>query len=193
MQNIEILFLLGGVAAIWAIMRFIIAPKKGGGISLGGMFRREQSLPTLGMGREAIKTLIEDASGFVAVELTLRGLMLAGPFASKLGQPESVVSLVFFADDLSLYQDREWLGRWGYPAKDHRVEDYRRTLGDNHIIHHLGLRGAPPVEAWFVKIPTHVVTPPDGLYKALHAGMSIISDPTGHLATISRNWRGKKE
>jgi hypothetical protein len=185
----QVLLMLGGVAVIWAVMRFVIAPKTGSP-SIGGMFKREAALPAIGMGREAIKTLVDDASAFVAIELSLRGLVLAGPFASKLGLPSSVISLVFFTDDLSQYQDREWLGRWGYPAKDHRVEDYHRTDGENHIIHHLGLRGAPPVMAWFVEIPTHVAAPPDTLRPALIEGMSIISDPTGQVSTIIRNWRG---
>lgn len=177
--------LLLGVAGIWFFMRFVLGPRRGGP-TFGSFFRREEREAVEGLGQKAIATLIADTRAFVVGEQALRGLILAGPFATRAGKMTSTVTLIALSDAPEHYRDEDWMLRWAYPARGHKVLEKRETHEPGHVMHALRLRGAPPVELHFVAGDRAAA--PEVLQPAIKAGASVIEDPAGQAERLRRRW-----
>jgi hypothetical protein len=141
------LMLLAGVAGIWLAMRFLYRPK---GAGLGAMFRREPAIATPGIGIEALRSMVDDLETFVRNTESLRGLIVAGPFAARKADAASHVTAILISTDLSGQDGPLALAGWPYPARGHEIRERQVETGDGYILHRLTLRGAPPVELAFV-------------------------------------------
>lgn len=177
--------LLLGVAGVWFFMRFVLGPKRGGP-TFASFFRREARETVEGLGQKAISTLVADTRALVVAEPGLRGLLLAGPFAARAGKMTSHVTFVLLTDAPEKYRDEEWLLRWAYPARGHKVVTQREAVEPGHVTHHLTLRGAPPVEMHFVAADRAAA--PETLRAALRIGWSVLEDPTGQAERLRRRW-----
>ena len=67
------LLLLMGIGGLWFVARFVVGPKRGAP-GLKAMFSREPPLQSLGIGKDAIRTLLEDTRAFIVGAADLRGL-----------------------------------------------------------------------------------------------------------------------
>jgi hypothetical protein len=177
--------LLLGAAAVWFVLRFILGPKRGAP-SLGSFFRREPAEVVEGLGRKAIATLLEDTKAFVAGENALRGLLLAGPFATRSATITSPVTLVALCDAPESYAEPDWLMRWAYLARGHKVIQQAISREPGLVTHRLVLRGAPPVDVHFMQ-PDRAA-PPEALEIALKSGLSVVEDPSGQAERLRRRW-----
>ena len=177
--------LLLGVAGIWFFMRFVLGPKRGGP-TFASFFKREERETIDGLGQKAIATLLSDTRAFVVGEAALRGLILAGPFAGLSGKMTTPVTLIALSDAPETYLGEEWLLRWAYPARGHKVLAQHEEQAPGHVIHHLSLRGAPPVEMHFIAADR--AEAPPALRAALAAGASVIEDPAGQADRLRRRW-----
>lgn len=177
--------LLLGVAGIWFFMRFVLGPRRGGP-TFSSFFKREARETVDGLGQKAIATLLADTKALVVAEASLRGLLLAGPFAGRAGKMSSPVTFIVITDAPEQYRDGDWLLRWAYPARGHQVLAHREANEPGHVSHHLTLRGAPPVELHFV--PGDRAAAPDPLRAALRLGLIVIEDPTGQAERLRRRW-----
>ena len=177
--------LLIAVAGFWFTARFLIGPKRGAP-GLKAMFGREKPVPLMGIGKDAIATLLADARQFVVAAPDLRGLILAGPFAVEAARRDSTVMLVVLAEDVSRYAGKEWLPRWPYPARGHTITDHRIDHGAAETIHWMTLRGSPPLEIHFVHVSQLDVPP--SLHRALAEGAESIDDPAGLAEKLRLRW-----
>lgn len=177
--------LLLGAAAVWFVLRFILGPKRGAP-TLGSFFRREPAATVEGLGRKAIATLLDDSKAFVMGENALRGLLLAGPFAARSANITSSVTLIALCDAPESYAEPDWLLRWAYPARGHKVLEQRVVQEPGHVTHHLALRGAPPIEFHFI-VPDRAA-PPEPLLDALKRGLSVVDDAAGQAERLRRHW-----
>jgi hypothetical protein len=177
--------LLLGAAGAWFVMRFILGPKRGAP-SLSSFFRREPLETVEGLGRKAIATLLDDTRAFVASEDALRGLLLAGPFATRSATITSHVTLMAICDAPETYVEPDWLLRWAYPARAHKVLEQRVSREPGLVTHHLTLRGAPPIEIHFLH--GDCAAPPEAVQSALKQGLSVIDDVTGQAERLRRRW-----
>jgi hypothetical protein len=181
--------LLGGVAILWMLTR-LAAPHGRGVSGLTSMFRRESLPQRQGLGRRAIATLLADSHALAANAREISGLLLAGPYAVAWASAEDPVTLIFITDRPERYQDREWLAKFGYIARGHDLETHAAEVGAGFALHSLKLRGAPALLIGFVAPSAHSTRPPEGLSRALTAGVTIEHDPRGNIAAIAGRWRG---
>lgn len=178
--------LLLGVAGVWVFLRFVVGPRRGAP-SFGSLFRREAAPQMEGLGQKAIATLLADTRSFAIAEDALRGLLLAGPFAVRKARQDSLVVLVALCDAPERYSEAEWVLRWAYPARGHKVLSHKITRDEpGHVAHQLTLRGAPPVALHFVAVDR--AGPPDALRAAVVEGFSLIEDPAGEAERLRRRW-----
>lgn len=177
--------LLIAVAGFWFAARFLIGPKRGAP-GLKAMFGREKPVPLMGIGKDAIATLLADTRQFVVAAPDLRGLILAGPFAAGAARRDSIVTLVALAEDVLPYAGKEWLAGWPYPARGHAVTDHRIDHGAAETIHRMTLRGSPPLEVHFVLVSQLDVPP--SLLQALTEGAESIDDPAGLAEKLRLRW-----
>lgn len=177
--------LLIAVAGFWFTARFLIGPKRGAP-GLKAMFGREKPVPLMGIGKDAIATLLADARKFVVAAPDLRGLILAGPFAAEAAGSRSTVTLIVLAEDVAPYADKEWLARWPYPARGHTITDHRIDQGAAETIHRLTLRGSPPLEIHFVRV--NQLDVPPSLHRTLAEGAESIDDPAGLAEKLRLHW-----
>lgn len=173
------IFLLVAIAGFWFTVRFVVAPRRGAP-GLGAMFSREAATPRIGLGREAIASLLADTRQFAIGEPGIRGLLLAGAYAAKEAEPTSPVVLVALADDPQRYRGEEWLERWSYLKRGHDVQSRDETEEGGIVRHAFRLRGAPPVEFHFLK--PQDAKPPEALDEAFGEGLTVIDDPAGLAA-----------
>lgn len=178
--------LLVAVAGFWFFARFVVAPRRGAGPGLRAMFRRERVMPRIGLGRDAIATLLDDTREFVVDEEALRGLILAGPFAAKLAEAESLVTLILLTDTPARFAGDDWLARWRYIRRGHDVIDHQIETHESGATHRMTLRGAPPLVMRFEHFPT--LAPPVGLEAALDEGSATIEDPAGQAEKLRLSW-----
>jgi hypothetical protein len=179
------IYLMLGVAGLWFMARFVIAPRRGAP-GLSALFGRETAAPVIGLGKEAIASLLDDTRTFIVRELHLRGLVLAGPFVTKSADSDSTVTLIALADDIGPYASADWLTRWPYSTRGHHVIEHRiepETLG---VTHYLTLRGAPPVAFRVEKFPS--IHFPAAIGPALAIGCETLEDPTGQVEKLRRAW-----
>lgn len=181
-------YLLLAIIGVWFAARFLVMPggrrRKGG---LAAMFRREAEVMAKGLGEPAIRTLLDDSRDFARSRPDLRGLVLAGPFAAGTASPESPITLIFLAESPSPYATPEALGTWAYIGRGHTVTANRVETDRDMVLHHLTLRGAPPVELAFV--PADATAVPAALVQAVTIGMKPQDDPTGQAAALALAWR----
>ncbi|HRE22307.1 MAG TPA: hypothetical protein PKW21_14930 [Rhabdaerophilum sp.] len=173
------IFLLVAVAGFWFTVRFVVAPRRGTP-GLGALFRRETALPKIGLGREAIASLLADTRQFAIGEPGIRGLLLGGLYAAKEAEPSSPVVLVALADNPQTYRGDSWLDRWGYLKRGHEVLSRDEAEENGVVCQQLTLRGAPPVEFHFLKLPD--LSSSVALDEALEEGLTVIDDPAGLAA-----------
>lgn len=177
--------LLIAVAGFWFTARFLIGPKRGAP-GLKAMFGREKPVPLMGIGKDAIATLLADSRKFVVSAPDLRGLILAGPFAVEAAGSRSTVTLVILSEDVAPYAGKEWLARWPYPARGHVITDHRIDHDAAGAIHRMTLRGSPPLEVHFVRVSQLDVPP--ALHQALAEGAESIDDPAGLAEKLRQRW-----
>lgn len=161
------LMIMGGIAVIWFVTRFLYGPKgKSGGLS--SMFRREAAETVPGIGIEALRSMVDDLATLVRNTQSLRGLVIAGPFAARKADATSSVTAILLSTDLDGQHEPLALAGWPYPARGHEIRSRRVEQGEGYVLHHLTLRGAPPVEIAFVK--ADLPAAPTPLRAALEAG-----------------------
>jgi hypothetical protein len=177
--------LLIAVAGFWFTARFLIGPKRGAP-GLKAMFGREKPVPLMGIGKDAIATLLADARQFVVAARDLRGLILAGPFVIEAAESRSTVTLVVLAEDVAPYAGKEWLIHWPYPERGHTITEHRIDHGAAETIHRLTLRGSPPIEIHFVSV--NQLDVPRSLRTALAEGAESIDDPAGLAEKLRLRW-----
>lgn len=177
--------LLLGAAGVWFVLRFVLGPRRGAP-SLASFFRREAAESVDGLGTKAIATLLADMRGFVAGEESLRGLLLAGPFAARQGKRASLVTFIALGPAPERYAEPDWLLRWAYPARGHKILTQESETAPGLVSHHLTLRGAPPVVVHFVAYDSPELPAP--LRAAFAEGASVIEDPTGLAERLRRRW-----
>jgi len=145
------LMLLAGVAGIWLAMRFLYRPKTGSG-GFMAMFRREPAMTVPGIGIEALRSMVDDLETLVRGTESLRGLILAGPFAARKADATSHVTAILLSTDLSGQDGPLALAGWPYPARGHEIRERAVETGEGYALHRLTMRGAPSVELAFVLI-----------------------------------------
>lgn len=145
------LMLLAGVAGLWLAMRFLYRPKAAAG-GLLRMFRREPVRPVPGIGIEALRSMVADFEALVRNTESLRGLMIAGPFAARRADSASTVTAILLSTDLSGQEGPLALSGWPYPARGHEIRERKVEQGEGYVLHRLTLRGAPPVDIAFVRL-----------------------------------------
>lgn len=160
------LLLLAGVAGIWFAMRFLYRPKGGVG-GLTSMFRREAAVVLPGIGIEALRSMIDDLETLVRNTESLRGLIVAGPFAARKADATSHVTAILLSTDLGGQDGPMALSGWPYPSRGHEIRERQVETGEGYVLHRLTLRGAPPVELAFVRIGSAL---PPVLAEALSQG-----------------------
>lgn len=177
--------LLLGAAGVWFVLRFVLGPRRGAP-SLASFFRREPRESVEGLGQKAIATLLADMRSFVAGEEALRGLLLAGPFAARQAKRNSLVTFIALGPAPERFTSEDWLLRWAYPARGHKILTQESETAPGLVTHHLTLRGAPPVVVHFVAYDTPEL--PEPLRPAFVEGASVIEDPTGLAERLRRRW-----
>ncbi|MGL5447954.1 MAG: hypothetical protein ACRDBL_11655 [Rhabdaerophilum sp.] len=160
------LMLLAGVAGIWFAMRFLYRPKTASG-GFMRMFKREAISVVPGIGLEALRSMVDDLETLVKNTESLRGLIIAGPFAVRKADATSPVTAILLSTDLAGQDGPLALAGWPYPARGHEIRDRKIEMGEGYALHRLTLRGAPPVELAFVLIGANL---PAVLAKALSDG-----------------------
>lgn len=189
------LLILAGIAGLWFATRFLYRPKGSSG-GLGGMFRREMAETAPGIGLEALRSLSDDLVSFARNEVALRGIILAGPFVAKQADATSDVTAILISNDLTGQDDAAYLRRWPYIRRGHDLRDQRVERVPGGLIHHLTLRGAPPVVLAFIE--AHAPLPP-ALEPALEQGATHIDIGTGDAEALLNRWnirvtrRGEKK
>lgn len=180
------LFLLLAIGLVWLVARQQLA-KRTGQSGFMAMFRREAPMRLGGMGREALESLLEDTRHLVGADAALRGLVLAGPFAVKLGSTHSIVTLVLLTREIDPYLGDDWLARWPYLSRGHGVSQHRIERSEGAVRHQLTLRGAPPIDVHFV--PASAETVPPALATAFREGAIAIETGTPDGRTALERWR----
>jgi hypothetical protein len=187
--------LLLGVGALWFFARFILGPRRGAP-GLKAMFSREKVVPRQGIGKDAIRTLLEETRAFVVRSVDLRGLILAGPFAVEAATPASRVTLVILCRNIAAYTDKEWMPRWTYPARGHPISAHAIKAGVREALHEITLRGSPPLALHFVQVDVSQAEIgqaekgeiPPSLRAALGIGASVIEDSSGLAEKLRLSW-----
>jgi hypothetical protein len=179
------LLLVLGIGGLWFFARFILGPRRGAP-GLKSMFAREKPIVQPGIGKDAIRTLIDDTRAFVVEGGDLLGLLLAGPFAAKAATTTSSVILIVLCRDLKAYSDAEWLPRWAYPARGHAINTHVIEVLPEEVIHRFTLRGSPEVVIHFV--PLDRLEAPTSLQPALGMGAILIEDPSGAAEKLRQHW-----
>jgi hypothetical protein len=189
------LLILAGIAGLWFATRFLYRPKGSSG-GIGGMFRREAAETVPGIGLEALRSLSDDLVSFARNEVALRGIILAGPFVARQANAASDVTAILISNDLTGQDDAAYLRRWPYIRRGHDLRDQRVERVPGGLIHHLTLRGAPPVVLAFIEV--HALLPP-ALESALEQGATHIDIGTGDAEALLNRWnirvtkRGEKK
>jgi hypothetical protein len=178
-------YVMLAIVGFWFTVRFVIGPKRGAP-RFGAMFGREKPVKLAGVGKEAIATLLQDISRFMARENAMRGLILAGPFAGNSAEAKSIVTLVAVCEDLSGYIGKEWVENWQYPARGHAIIRHEIVVDPGMITHDMTLRGAPALVIHFVR--TDASSPPERFSAALEEGSQTLEDSTGVTEKLRRNW-----
>jgi hypothetical protein len=179
------LAIMAGMAVLWFLARSF----KTGPSRFSGMFRREAKLPKIGVGKEAIASLLKDMQDFIANEPGLRSLVLMGEFAGNIADVRSEVILVTFCASPESYADPLWRARWAYLARGHFVLDHKVEQGEGFVVHKMRLRGAPEIR-FLVLSPEHfALKPPGSLRAALVHPTILIEDQTGIALAIVKAWR----
>jgi hypothetical protein len=160
------LMLLAGVAGIWLAMRFLYRPKTAAGGFLR-MFRREPAVAVPGIGIEALRSMVDDLETLVKNTQSLRGLIIAGPFAARKADATSHVTAILLSTDLSGQDGPLAIAGWPYPARGHEIRERKVETGPGYALHRITMRGAPPVELAFVQIGADL---PPVLAEALSEG-----------------------
>ncbi|MCU0820131.1 MAG: hypothetical protein MUF11_12665 [Beijerinckiaceae bacterium] len=178
------LMILAGIAGLWFTTRFLYRPKGSSG-GLGSMFKREVAETVPGIGLEALRSLTDDLTAFTRNETALRGVILAGPFVAKSANAASDVTAILVSNDLAGQDEAAYLRRWPYIRRGHDIRDQRLERVPGGIIHHLVLRGAPPVVLTFIK--GEAAMPPQ-LEPALKQGATFIDIGTGDAEALLARW-----
>lgn len=178
--------ILAGVSVLWMVMRFGYGPKMGGA-SLASMFKREKAQPKPGMGAEALTTLLDDCRRMVAEDSALRGMILAGPFATRKGKADTLVTLIFLTKEVERYASKDWFARWPYIARGHLVMEHKAEQSAGMWLHHLTLRGAPPL--LFAFLDHASAKPPSALRNALTQGAQALDTATPDAKAALARWR----
>lgn len=179
------LMLIGGVLLIWLVARFGFG-RRYGAPSLGGMFRREARMAEHGLGPEALRTLLDDFRTLVAGDNALRGLILAGPFASHQGRADSVITILALSADVPAYTGRSWFARWPYINRGHLVMSHQESAAPDAITHRLTLRGAPALAVIF--LGANAAEPPPEAGAALTQGAIAVETGTPDARLILERW-----
>jgi hypothetical protein len=98
--------------------------------------------------------MVDDFEALVRNTESLRGLILAGPFAARKADATSHVTAILLSTDLSGQDGALALAGWPYPSRGHDIRKRAVETGEGYALHRLTLRGAPPVELAFVLIGT---------------------------------------
>lgn len=178
------LMLLAGVAGIWLAMRFLYRPRSAAGGFLR-MFRREPAIVVPGIGVEALRSMVDDLETLVKNTESLRGLIIAGPFAARKADATSHVTAVLLSTDLAGQDGPLALAGWPYPARGHEIRERKIETGEGYALHRLTLRGAPPVELAFVLIGAKL---PPVLADALAEGALARDIGTNEAEIQLRRW-----
>jgi hypothetical protein len=179
------LYIVAAIAILWFGTRIMLG-KRAPGSSLTQMFTREKPMAVTGLGQAAIRTLVEDTLAFEHGERAIRGVILAGPFASKLAGPEDEVSFVMLADDLADYRETSWRARWPYPQRGHLVLDHRIEEVEGALVHRIALRGAPPITLHFV--PVEAANAPAEAARAILKGAKPLDTGTDAARRALARW-----
>ncbi|CAN1571034.1 hypothetical protein MCEMSEM23_03240 [Rhabdaerophilaceae bacterium] len=179
------LLIIGGIAMIWFATRHLYGPKRPR-VSMLGMFRREAVGVVPGLGIAALRSMIDDLVTLVKNTQSLRGLVIAGPFAARLADPTSTVTAILFSTDLTGQGEPLALAGWPYPARGHDIRSRKVEEGDGFILHHLTLRGAPPLTIAFVR--TDLDAAPEPLRAALDLGAISCEIGTRDAEVILARW-----
>ncbi|WP_284179333.1 hypothetical protein [Rhabdaerophilum sp. SD176] len=179
-------YLLLAVIGFWFAARFLVMPGRSRS-GLAGMFRREAPVREAGLDQAAIRTLVEDSRTFARHRPDIRGLLLAGEFASGTARPDSAVVLIFLSESPGVFSGRESLSGWPYPERGHAILAHDKVVEDGAVLHRLVLKGAPPVTLAF--IATEGRSLPAPLAPPVRAGCQILDDPAGQAASLRQAWR----
>jgi hypothetical protein len=179
------LYIVAAIAILWFGTRMLLG-KRAPRSSLAQMFTREKPLPRVGIGADAIRTLITDTQSFAQGERAIRGLILAGPFAAKAAKPDDEVTFVLLADDLADYRETLWRARWPYPQRGHFYRDHRIEEAGEALIHRINLRGAPPIALHFV--PVEAASPSAATAQALKRGAKPLETGTDAARRALARW-----
>lgn len=178
------LLILAGVAGLWFTTRFLYRPKGSSG-GLGSMFKREAAEPVPGIGLEALRSLSDDLVSFARNEVALRGVILAGPFVARNANAASDVTAILISNDLMGQEEAAYLRRWPYIRRGHDLREQRVESVPGGLIHHLTLRGAPPVVLAFIEAEAPL---PTMLEPALKQGATFIDIGTGDAEALLSRW-----
>lgn len=178
------LMLLAGVAGIWLAMRFLYRPKAAAS-GFMTMFRREPAIAVPGIGIEALRSMVDDLETLVRNTGSLRGLILAGPFAARKADAASHVTAILLSTDLAGQDGPLALAGWPYPARGHDIRERAVETGEGYALHRLTMRGAPPVELAFVLIGAKL---PPVLAEALSQGALARDIGTSEAELQLRRW-----
>ena len=184
------LYVIGAIAVLWFVARSGFG-QKGRSSGLLGMFKREKALPRIGMGPEALKTLLDDLKSMEAQDACLRGLILAGPFAAKTAKADSIVTCIALCTDMERYTGRNWLARFPYIARGHLVQDFKSDAIEGGILHHLRLRGAPPLALYVVE--PALAKPPAMIMARLQEGAIALATGTSDAKTALARWQNSDD
>ena len=179
------LMILAGMAGLWFVTRFLYRPK---GVSRGGlrgMFVREIAEKAPGIGLEALRSFTEDLVAFARNETALRGVILAGPFVARQANAASEVTAILVTTDLAGQDEAAYLRRWPYIRRGHEIREARFERVPGGLIHHLSLRGAPPVVLAFMAADAPM---PPALEPALKQGAAIHDIGTGDAEALLFRW-----
>lgn len=179
------LLLIGGIILIWFVARFSFG-QRFGAPSIGGMFRREASMEKHGLGPTALRTMLDDFKTLVKGDNALRGLILAGPFASHQGATQADVTMIVLSNDIAAYAGRSWFARWPYINRGHLVRSHEESATPHAILHRLALRGAPALVVVFLDIAAS--HPPEEIADALQQGAIVAETGTPDAKIILEKW-----
>ena len=179
------LLLVGGIILIWFVARFGFG-RRYGAPSFGGMFAREARMVEHGLGPEALRTLLDDFRSLVAADNGLRGLILAGPFASHQGSARSGATVIALSTDAPAYAGRGWFARWPYINRGHLVISHAESAVSDAILHRLTLRGAPELVVMFLDIDA--AEPPVEIAAALAQGAIVVETGTSDAKALLERW-----
>ncbi len=179
------LLILAGIAGLWFTTRFLYRPKGASGGGLRSMFTREIAEIVPGIGLEALRSMSDDLASFARNETALRGVILAGPFVARQANSASDVTAILISNDLTGQDEAAYLRRWPYIRRGHDIRDQRLERVPGGLIHHLTLRGAPPVVLAFI---TAEASLPPPLESALKQGATFIDIGTGDAEALLTRW-----